>query len=42
MKTKRQALNNLLGISIKQKGIQIMVESKKYQKDINFQKSIKW
>tara|TARA_R110002153_G_scaffold16909_4_gene59274 strand:- start:1331 stop:1459 length:129 start_codon:yes stop_codon:yes gene_type:complete len=42
MKTKRQALNNLLGISIKQKGIQIMVESKKYQNDINFQKSIKW
>tara|TARA_R110002073_G_scaffold24811_1_gene83182 strand:- start:674 stop:802 length:129 start_codon:yes stop_codon:yes gene_type:complete len=42
MKTKRQALNNLLGISIKQKGIQIIVESKKYENDINFQKSIKW
>tara|TARA_R110000772_G_scaffold242810_1_gene355483 strand:- start:426 stop:551 length:126 start_codon:yes stop_codon:yes gene_type:complete len=41
MKTKRQALNNLLGISIKQKGIQIIVESKKYENDINFQKSIK-
>jgi len=41
MKTKRQALNYLLGISLKQKGTQVIVKSKKYNNDINFQNPIK-
>jgi hypothetical protein len=41
MKTKRQALNHLLGISINEKGTQVLVESVKYNNDINFQNPIK-
>ena len=41
MKTKRQALNYLLGVSIKEKNGFIKVDSIKYNNDINFQKQIK-
>ncbi len=37
MRTYRQAVNDLLGIDIKQKGISIKVESKKYNNDLNYQ-----
>ena len=40
MKTYRQAINNLLGIDIKQKGIRIEIESKKYNNDLNYQ--VEW
>ena len=39
--TKRKAINDLLGISIKDKKGFIKVDSKKYNNDINFQKPIK-
>jgi len=39
--TKRQAINDLLGISIKVKKGFIKVDSIKYNKDINYQKPIK-
>jgi len=40
MKTYRQAINDLLGIDIKQKGNRIEIESKKYNSDLNYQ--VEW